>query len=928
MATIDPISGNGYNKPEEPVKDVTAQLNNYSVVSKNEETPDKTDEKEDKKSNQDDMEAKDVPAFGDSLTERKIPDSDETVADRAAKDFVESIKKDIKDGKLKEDSDEANLVKLFEAKAAAENGYELHGYIEDIQSGNTTYRQSDVDPTKLTGKDVKDIVDSDKVDEKIAELMSKDGISDRYNEKLDGSIKKLASKDLDEIKDKINSELFEDGSDEPNTNFEKYILSLYEKGDDESKDKAEAETDKYFEALQLLEPDKYVDRRQTFNSLMVTHEINEKMSDPGSISAEDKSSAAADTFALIKGGINSIIGSAKNANGVDDAMKKLLDDVGILQDTTKTLGPEAGAKFNDAIREAAASDKPDYDKIVDKAVKDLGDDRAKTAGTLKRFLTSASSNGYMGAISGTLNLATAIKSLAGGDLTADEQMAAARNLIGGLGGVKDFATFGSTIVEKLGGTVPGDVEGETKPKINAKDWLGIFDDNFDDIWKGEKSDDPLSKSIRQNVNTASDAIELQEIVPDAPDGVNERLSNEVAEEVGGAMGADKGEKSGSSKGNAKKVGQSFLRFMSGAGLDVTGGALDLVSGAKKVQKANNALERADAGFTLGGGIATTAQGILSTISMLESKAASFTGGALQSASAGARAATAGARAASAAATAVRAASIVARTAGPVFGAIGAVFGIAGTLIADAVQHNKMQKLTDEQGDFYKALNDMGVAKENWNEKLEYARYATYMYGDRDSPEDKSIFEYQADEWDHFKNTEGEDGSSLNRLAPYLHRDSNLQEKNLFEKYLDGSTTSGSNNWGHRNTNDDHRPWSDTDMDEGADGSHSTNYYFEKNAIRAYDKDFLDKNRTHIETIVDRWDDWNGKDDKVSEKDLKKIVEDSGRSDGEIAAAKFLLENEGFRFAVDAIRERGKSDTKISNKDLNVWLEGVDSGMSV
>lgn len=82
-----------------------------------------------------------------------------------------------------------------------------------------------------------------------------------------------------------------------------------------------------------------------------------------------------------------------------------------------------------------------------------------------------------------------------------------------------------------------------------------------------------------------------------------------------------------------------------------------------------------------------------------------------------------------------------------------IFGVAGTLIAEAVEHAKLQKLTDSQGKFFKDLAAAGVTKDDWGDKLEYARYATYMYGGRDTPDDKSMFEYQSDEWKHFKETE-------------------------------------------------------------------------------------------------------------------------------------------------------------------------------
>lgn len=162
---------------------------------------------------------------------------------------------------------------------------------------------------------------------------------------------------------------------------------------------------------------------------------------------------------------------------------------------------------------------------------------------------------------------------------------------------------------------------------------------------------------------------------------------------------------------------------------------------------------------------------------------------------------------------VRGLAIGARIAGPVFAVAGVIFGVAGTLIAEAVEHAKMQKLTDSQGKFFKDLAAAGVTKDDWGDKLEYARYATYMYGGRDTPDDKSMFEYQSDEWKHFKETEDKKGSSLTRLAPYLHKDSDPDSKNLWEKFLAGGTSSSGPHGSERHT-DDWRPWGSTDMDAG------------------------------------------------------------------------------------------------------------------
>ncbi|MDH4574291.1 hypothetical protein [Salinicola acroporae] len=64
----------------------------------------------------------DIPDFtGDGLMEAEVDDTDDdgnhkTVGQKAAEDFIQGIRDDVKSGKLGEDSDEAKLVDLIDAQ--------------------------------------------------------------------------------------------------------------------------------------------------------------------------------------------------------------------------------------------------------------------------------------------------------------------------------------------------------------------------------------------------------------------------------------------------------------------------------------------------------------------------------------------------------------------------------------------------------------------------------------------------------------------------------------------------------------------------------------------------------------------------------------------------------------------------------------------
>lgn len=861
----------------------------------------------------------DIPDFaGDGILDVKV-DGDTTVATKATEDFVQGLRDDLKDGKIEKGSDEAKLLDLIDAQGAIDNGYDLYGYAESIQTGSGTYRESQDDPTHLNGLDVKEMVDEKKVAEGISELMGKEGIAKRYDDALNKTIDGVPSDTLDDIKSKTMDGLFKDG--EPNTAFEDYVIDMKEKataaGDEELADKIDKEVGNYFDALKYFEPDKFTDRKQQFDQNMMTHQLDEYASNPESMDPESLDAGLRATVDVWQSAINGglqLADKGSKAYKEAEALNAYFKD---FANMSKNLSPEDNAKVAAALHSVYMDIKPvgnkplsdaDFSRlkeISDKVISDkLGSLSTDDRNAFRKFVDGGAKTGTFGAMTGAMSFVSAGVQLSNGgwsEMSSNEQIAAVRDLVGGLSMGNDFAKFGSNLVNM--GT-----------KTDTTAWLGLLDDNFPDIWKGDsKVDSEIAKGVNEQINTASDKLANSDVGLDMGNlsEADKKEFNDALEKLGDKMG-DTPDAS-----MANKLGRTFVRFMGGAGLDITGGVMDIVTGVRTLKNADSELEKAGAGLSIGGGSATTAMATMNTIKMFApngSNLAARLGGNI------------GARV-------VQGLAIGSRVLGPVLGVAGAVFGIAGSLIAEAVAHQKMQKLTDSQGEFFGRLADQGVAAGDWGDKLEYARYASFMYGGRDAPDDKSMFEFQKEEWKHFQETEGERGSSLNRLAPYLHVDSNLNEKNLFEKYLSGSTSRPGPH-GYNYQTDDARPWDDTDMEAGTEGLEgdkgyiSTSDYYRINVGRVYDTKFYDDHRKDIDTIVDRWDDWNGSDSIVSEKDLNKIADDSGKSNDERAAARFLLDNADFRRAVDGIRESGNQDTKISSKDLNAWLEMVTTNVSV
>ncbi|TBU76891.1 hypothetical protein DNK06_01220 [Pseudomonas daroniae] len=292
--------------------------------------------------------------------------------------------------------------------------------------------------------------------------------------------------------------------------------------------------------------------------------------------------------------------------------------------------------------------------------------------------------------------------------------------------------------------------------------------------------------------------------------------------------------------------------------------------------------------------------------------------------------------------------------GPLF-LITAGLGLIAGIIGIFVDHEKKQKATDKEGQWFKDLAELGLTQEDWGDKLEYARYSFYEYDGRDAPAGQSIYDYQKDEWEHFKDTPQEGGSSINRLDDDLHlakydrafyqenrevihtirerwddwngKDAIVSKKDL-EKIANGDGSDEEKAAAQfLLDNNDFFDQLDTQWGKGGqDGKVSTNdlntwlkmvgAHEEK-----FDRAFFDEHQSIIDTIRDRWDDWNGKDAIVSKKDLEKIADGDG-SDAEKEAARFLLDNQGFFDQLDNLAKNDRRDGKISTGDLETWLKAI------
>lgn len=385
-------------------------------------------------------------------------------------------------------------------------------------------------------------------------------------------------------------------------------------------------------------------------------------------------------------------------------------------------------------------------------------------------------------------------------------------------------------LQRNGQPVPADNE-----RVNLGDALGDADLDRDSINVMFEHDNrpPPADDVLEGMRTSLN----QAINTPLPGSSGASLidAGSIAESIDGIGGAD----APKVPGVGARVAGSVVKVL-GVAPDIMSIA-DIVMGGISIKngiKTGNDLEIANGSLQIVSGVAGTAAGVIGTAGLIG------TIGALAGATA------------------------------PLF-LVTAGLGIITGIISVFVDHQKKQKATDKEGQWFKDQAELGFAQDDWGDKLEYGRYSFYEYEGRDAPTDQSIFDYQTEEWKHFQETPQDQGSSMIRLDESSHKDKNG---------IVGENTNG------------------LPMD-------------------VYNKAYYDAHKEEIETLREKWDEWNGKDDIVSKKDFEKIL--SSGNEKEKAAAEFILNDQGFFDLLDNLWKKDKRDTKVSTDDLDTWLKLID-----
>ncbi|QFQ89080.1 hypothetical protein F8A10_16905 [Paracoccus kondratievae] len=635
----------------------------------------------------------DVDPLGMETTETVSKDDDTklTVSGLAWRETLDGWKRGIEEGSIDKDDDRAKLYDALRAKTILDDGTKMVAL--DMSMG-----QNLVDVNHL---DMAAIIDASKLDTNIADLMSSESIQNDYIAAQDKAIKSLP--DADKVHKRLSDVAFSD-------DYADYISDLKQNGDG---DLAEADIARTYAGLAAFDKEEAGKFAQTMLLNGLTADLDQIIADPGSVSEENEALATKDVLVTVlttlkKGGIDV---PRRTVDTLDKFVNEFLNDKQQAKSFNAVL-QELGDKFNKNgtltqadIEKVAASNGKDIFKALNE----------RSDGAALSVLGELNSNGTLGSVGGAISLASGIYQLTGkgGTLadTPEERVAIAKEFVSFLGAGQHFANLGSNIYDKILGT-------------NANKMLGL-DKTLPQIFSRENASGgtPFTPEIGERFVQHFEAV-LDEVDIDGTGSLSKRLNLSESDVKEIRKGIENGyvknpELPGST--NFSRMASAALRIMD-AGANVFTGVADVVLGGLSIKRgvgagdagaiASGAIQIAAGAFTFGGGAATGA------------------------------------------ATAGRIGAAIGRAlAGPLLGVgalLGAIAFLPSMIIDDIKHNNNMKKHREDMKDLFSRLDGQDVLMPDGAQRYEYLDKYLYSYGQRDAPDDQSIFDYRPEEWQFYK----------------------------------------------------------------------------------------------------------------------------------------------------------------------------------
>ncbi|AHG41525.1 hypothetical protein N018_15510 [Pseudomonas syringae CC1557] len=635
------------------------------------------------------------------------------VGELATRELLDQYREGVKKGDIAKDDPRAKLVRAIEAQAAYDNGRGLTGYEEAQGAFGGTWREFDSKQTQLSSADMHDIIDGGKLQEQLTTLFSDPTVQQDYQTKMTEALDKVPNKD--EIKQKLLDLT-------ANPDYVLYLKDLKKQGLGQEAQKDLSDT---LSSLALVDPEGASKAAQSIQADGLTSDLNDLVADPSKISDENNALATKDLFGLLKAELKGFL--VDMPRFLQPTFEKFIQE-GVVGNAKPADIAKALKEVGDAYQKNGKVSEADIKTALSKPYIPVAD-----RGKLGEIFNTLNSKGVMGSVAAGVSLFSAIYQMVGNGGKLGETP------IQRLGIAKDFLSFagGASHFVRLADQV-GDLMG----KGGLVDMLGL-DKTLPEIWGKENFE--KTKEVRVSGISASNLTEIRTAL-DATDDY--RLSSTLGDMAGGAeaerqaMGGitqrldDAVQASGAKLPSAtsSKIAGSVVKVL-GPATDLAGGFADIVLGAFTIKdgvKSGDKLAQAAGGLQIAGGAFGASAGVLGTAALV---------------GAGGAAATA--------------------LAGPFF-LVGVAIAVVGGIIGYFVDHNKKQKASENENDWYRDLAADGLLQADWGDKVEYAHYSIHHYQEREAPADDSLFRFQSAEWQHFDETPQKDGSSTNRLDSELH----------------------------------------------------------------------------------------------------------------------------------------------------------------
>lgn len=608
-----------------------------------------------------------------------------TVGELTWQNLIADWKKGIEDGSIKAGDDRAKLYDVLRAQAASESGLDM--VVLDMSMGQST--------TRVTSEDLSPILDRVKLDLRTTELLGSESVQKDLQAHQRKALDELSGKD--EMLEQIEKMAF--GAD-----YVQYIAKLKENG---QHGLAEADIARTYASLAAFDMQKAAQFAQSMMIDANAIDLDRLIANPAEINDENVALATQDTLktllaALKKGGI--------------DIPRRTLETERFVQEflgnkqTAKAFG-EALRELGHTFRKKGAVTAADIDKVMGKDIYKTISEGAQ--GSMLKTLSELNANGVLGSTGGLISLASGIYQLAGkgGSLadTPEERLAIAKDMVSVLGAGQHFVNLGTNIIDHINGTQLNQMMGLDKslPQIFGKDRQAGGARSFS-IIEGDL------KKLYEDFNAAIDAAPIADR---AKLGEKLNMSDENLKKV--VTGFNEGyAKNPGLKGSSPgtRAVSAFLRVMD-AGANTFTGVADVVLGGLKIKSGVNS-----------GDDSVIAQGAIT----VASGAFTLAGGGAQIA-------------------ALVGSNVARALAGPLLW-LGAGLTVALTpfLIVEDIKHNKrMDKHRDDIEQLFERLDRDEVLAADGLRRFEFLNAYMYNYGQRDAPDDVSIFDYRGEEYEFY-----------------------------------------------------------------------------------------------------------------------------------------------------------------------------------